>query len=192
MANVDNPNGLTPLRYLNGSPYNGATVLCYVGTGDSTAIYPGGLVKLAGSSDADGVPAVTGNVSTGDGVYGVVQSVLPVTADSLPYRAASTARYLHVIPAELVEFGVQDDGTGTPATTTAGSVADLTGLTSGNTTFGRSTIEISGSTITAAGDGTEDVVLLGLHRVTGNSLGDNAVWRVKLNNIQLVPDFTGV
>lgn len=192
MANVDNPNGLTPVRFLNGAPWNGATVTCYVGTGDSTAIYPGGLVALAGSASADGVPSVTGNISTGGVVYGVVVSVHPVTEDSLTYRAASTERYLEVCPAEGVAFKVQDDGSGAPAATDVGSVADLTGFTSGSTLYGRSSIEIAYSTVTASGDNTEDVVLLGLWRDPKNSFGDNADWLVKLNNLQLVDGFAGV
>ena len=192
MAHVDNPSGLTPVRFLNGAPWNGATVLCYVPASDGTAIYPGGLVRLAGSASADGVPSVTGNISTGGVVYGVVVGIEPVTDESTVYRAASTERYLHVCPAEGVAFKVQDDAAGTPAATDIGSVADLTGFTSGSTTFGRSSIEISYATVTASGDGTEDVVILGLWRDPANSIGDNADWLVKLNNLQLVDGFTGV
>lgn len=193
MANIDHPNGLTPVRFLNGAPWNGATVQCYVPSSDSTAIYPGGLVKLAGSADANGVPSVTGNVATGDGVFGVVVHVDPVTDDSTVYRAASTERYLQVCMAEGVAFAVQEDSGGAAlAAANVGNVADLTGFTSGDTTFARSSIEIDSSTATASGDGTEDVVILGLWRSPDNAFGDNAAFLVRLNNLQLVDGFTGV
>jgi len=192
MANIDAPQGLKPVRHRDGSPYNGAVTKYYVPSSDGTAIYRGGLVKLAGSADSDGIPSVSGNISTGDAVVGVVVSVESETEDSLTYRAASTERYVFVADATDVLFSVQEDSDGSAlAATDVGSVADLTGFTSGNTTYGHSSIEIDSSTATASGDGTEDVAILGLLRKPDNAIGTNAEWLVKLNNVALIDGFTG-
>lgn len=184
MANADSPFGLRPVRYLSGAPYNGAVNKYYVASGDSTAIYVGGLVKPAGSADANGVMSVTGNVSTGNPVMGVVVSVAPVTADSTIYRAASTERYVYVADDPNLLFEVQEDAdAGALAITAVGNTADLTGFTSGSTTTGLSAIEIDTSTATASGDGTQDVMIVGFSQRQDNEVGvANAKVLVRLNN----------
>lgn len=189
MANADAARGLRPVAYLGGACYTGGANRYYVPSTDSTAIYIGGLVKFAGSADSDGVPSVTGNVSTGDVVVGVVVGVEPVTADSVIYRAASTARYVTVADDPNLLFEVQEDGA--IAATAVGNVADLTGFTSGSTSTGLSSIEISSSSATASGDGTEDVLIVRLARRPDNAIGTNANWLVRLNNHAFVDANTG-
>lgn len=179
MANVDNPNGLTPAWGLTGG-YPGRIDRFY--TTDGTAIYVGGLVKPSGTADADGLMAVTGNVATGADVLGVVVGVEPVTRDSLLYKAATTNRYVYVCTDPNMIYEVQDDGAATPAATTVGNVADLVGFTSGDTATGRSAIEISMASVSASGDGSEDVIIIGLVQRPNNVFGVNANWLVKLNN----------
>jgi hypothetical protein len=193
MANADKPAGLRPVRYRNGGVYNGACNRYYVPSGDSTAIYVGGLVKLlAASADADGVMSVTGNVSTGNPVLGVVVGVEAVTQASTPYREASTARYVYVADEQDLLFAVQDDASATPTAANVGNVADLTGFTSGSTTSGLSSIEISMTTATNSGDGTEDVAILGVWNSPDNVIGNNTNWLVRLNNYQPLDGFTGI
>jgi len=183
MANADNAFGLKPVRYLNGAAYNGQCRKYYIPATDTTsAYYVGGLVKPAGSADADGIMSVTGNVSTGDAVLGVIVAVEPVTRESTVYRANSTERYVFVADDPNIIFAIQDDASATLAAANVGNTADLTGFTSGSTASGLSSMEISASTATASGDGTEDVLIMGLHRTVDNSIGDNAVWEVRLNN----------
>lgn len=198
MANVDSPFGLRPVRYQGGGPYNGAANRYYVPATDNVAIYLGGLVKLAGSADANGIPSVTGNVSTGNAVVGVVVGFEPVAGagaqgrDSLIYRAASTERYVLVADDPNLLFEIQDDGDGaTPAAGDVGNTADITGFTSGSTVTGRSAIEIDISTKTAAGDGTEDVFMVSLSQRPDNAFGVNARWLVRLNNHAYVDAFAG-
>ena len=187
MANTDTPRGLRPVSDMSGAPYNGAVMRCYVPSSDSTAIYIGGLVKPAGSGDASGVMSVTGNVSTGDAVLGVVTGVEPVTRESTIYRAASTERYVYVASDPNALFEVQEDSGGAALAVTAiGNSADLTGFTSGSTGTGLSAIEIDSSTATASGDGTEDVVILGYVQRVDNEVGANAKLLVRLNNHFLV------
>jgi multidrug efflux pump subunit AcrA (membrane-fusion protein) len=183
MANSDNARGLSLARMGGSAAYTGAANRYYVPSSDGTAIYIGGLVKPAGSADANGVMSVTGNVSTGDAVLGVVVGIEMETHDSTIYRVASSERYVYVVDDPNAVFEVQDDSVGGAlAATAVGNSADLTGFTSGTTATGRSTIEIDSSTITAAGDGTEDVVIIGLVQREDNVIGANGKWLVRLNN----------
>lgn len=191
MANNDNARGLTLSRAQGSSGKSGGVSKYYVPATDGTAIYLGGLVKLAGSADADGVPSVTGNVAAGNAVVGVVVGVEADTHDSTTYRAASTERYVLVAddPNEL--FEIQEDSVGAAlAATDVGLNASLIGLTGGSTVNGRSTMELDSST--AATTATLD---LSIHRMAlraDNEIGTNAKWLVRLNNHQYVDGATGV
>lgn len=194
MANGNAPRGLAPLRYLSGAPYNGAVNQYYVAAGDSTAIYPGGLVKFAGSADANGVASVTGNVATGDSVVGVMISpaISDVGTNQLAYRAGSTAGYILVCDDPDVVFEIQEDSVGGAlAATAVGNVADLTGFTAGSTFTGSSGMQVDSSTASAAGDGTQDVLLVGLVQRVDNEIGANAKWLVRLNNHAFVDGNVG-
>lgn len=191
MANADRPDGLTPVRYVSGAPYNGACRKYYVPASDTNAaVYVGGLVKLAGGADADGIATVTGNVATGNPVVGVVVSVVPVTADSTTYRVNSTARYVLVADDPNILFEVQEDGT--TAATVAGATAQLTGFTSGSTVTGRSAIEISTSNISETSDTDDDVRLIEMVQRPDNATGANGRWLVRLNVHQYVNAAVGV
>ena len=184
MANTDSAFGLRPVGGLTGGPFSGRVSKYYVPSSDSTAIYLGGLVKPAGSGDAGGIMSVTGNVSTGDAVIGVVVGVEPVTRASTVYREASSERYVFVADDPNTLFEVQEDGTS--AVTAVGNTADLTGLTSGSTVTGRSSIEISTASATSSGDGTEDVIMLGVVQRGDVEVGEFSKWIVRLNNHFLV------
>jgi hypothetical protein len=198
MANADTPRGLSPVRYQGGACYSGAANMYYFASGDGTAAYVGGLVKLAGSADADGVASVTANITTGDAVIGVIVAIDPSNGagangrDSKLYRVASTERYVYVADDPNLIFSVQDDASATLTADSVGNVADLTGLTSGSTTTGLSSIEISATTATASSDDTENVLIVGLERKPDNSIGDNANWLVRLNNHAYIDGNTGV
>lgn len=197
MANADTPRGLTPVRYQGGACYSGAANMYYFAAGDGTAAYVGGLVKYAGSADANGVASVSANITTGDSVLGVIVAMDPSNGagadgrDSTLYRVASTERYVYIADDPNLVFSVQDDAAATLTAAVVGNVADLTGLTSGSTTTGLSSIEISAATVTSSGDGTEDVLIMGLERKPDNSIGDNANWLVRLNNHVFVDGNTG-
>jgi hypothetical protein len=189
MANPDTPRGLWPRRYLNGAAWNGKANRYYVPATDTdAAIYLGGLVKPAGSADSRGVMSVTGNVSTGNPVVGVVVAIEPLGGvggtgrDATIYRANSTERYVLVADDPNLLFVVQDDGAAVPTAGIVANVADLTGFTSGSTVTGFSAIEISMATISAAGDATEDIMIFGLDDTPDNAIGINADWLVRLNN----------
>jgi hypothetical protein len=59
LANVNHINGLSPVSYLNGAPYNGQARLYAIPTADTTASYAvGDIVRSRGSADTDGIPYV--------------------------------------------------------------------------------------------------------------------------------------
>lgn len=192
MANANAARGLVPVRTGSAGPYNGRMGTYYVPASDSTAIYIGGLVKPASSADANGVMSVTGNVATGDAVVGVVVGIEMVTRESTVYREASTERYVRVLNDPNQVFEIQEDSTGGAlAAANVGNTADLSSISSGSNSTGHSTMEIDSSTATASGDGTEDVLILGLAQREDNAIGDNAVWQVRLNNHFLVDAAAG-
>lgn len=196
MANTDSAFGLKPVAYRSGKPYNGAANKYYIPATDATAVYVGGLVKLAGSADANGIPTVTGNVSAGNVVVGVVVGVDPVEGVSSinldrTYRPASTAMYVWVADDPEVVFECQEDGDTTPiAAASVGLNATLINLTSGSTSTGRSSMEIDSTTV--ATTATLDVQILRLAQKPDNAIGAYAKWLVKLNNHQFVDGATGV
>ena len=195
MANADSPFGLRPVRYLSGAPYNGAANKYYIPSTDTdTAVYIGSVVKLTGGADADGIPVVTGNVSTGNPVVGVVVGVVPVTADSLIYRANSTSRYVMVADDPNLVFEVQEDAAGGAlAATAAGGTAQLTGFTSGSTTTGLSAIEIDSSNLSETSDTDDDVRIISAVQRPDNEVGSaNSKWLVRLNVHQYVNAAVGV
>ena len=158
-------------------------------------------MKLAGSADSRGVPSVSGNISTGDAVVGVVVGFDPAEGDgadgrdSTTYRANSTERYVWVADDPNVLFEVQEDSDGGAlAAGNVGNVADLTGFTSGSTVTGLSSIEIDSSTAVGGGggDNTEDVLIMRLVNRPDNEIGDQAKWLVRLNNHEYIDGNDGV
>lgn len=191
MANNDNARGLSLARSQGASAHTGGVNRYYVPDTDATANYVGGLVKLAGSADAEGVPSVTGNISPGDTVVGVVVATEAITQDSTTYRAASTERYVLVAddPNEL--FEIQEDSFGGALTAdSVGLNASVTGATDGSTFTGRSTMELDSDT--ADTTATLDLSIHRLVRRGDNEIGEFAKWLVRLNNHQYKDQTTGV
>lgn len=110
MANVDRVNGFAPVKHLTGAPYNGARTAYSVLAGDSTALFVGDLVKLAGSADTNGLRSVA-QAAAGDPVVGVVVGfdVDPTNLNTPQYRAASTARVVYVADDPSIIFEAQAD-----------------------------------------------------------------------------------
>lgn len=189
MANTDNAFGLKPVCYLNGAPYNGQVQKFYVPSSDSTAIYLGDPVKLAGSADSRGIPSVTKASSTNVFV-GVVVGIADATRDSTIYRAASTETYVFVCTDPQVLFEIQEDSDGAAlAVTDVGLNANFVDA-GGSTASGLSGLEIDSST--KATTATLDFQIVRMADREDNEIGANAKWLVKLNNHQYVDGTTGV
>jgi hypothetical protein len=123
--------GLSPVQYLNGSPWNGqARLYCIPASGDSNAYAIGDPVVLAGSADARGVPTVvlatagstnliTGAiVSMGGPINGGVMGD-PTNLNTTIIPATKLHDYYVMVADDPnIIFEVQEIGTGTPFTAT--------------------------------------------------------------------------
>jgi hypothetical protein len=185
MANTDNAIGLVPARLGHGGSWNGAMEVFCVPATDNTVTYLGAPIKLAGDADANVVPTATTATTSGEPVVGVCVAVFPNVATDPTYRAASTLRYIGVLtdPDQLYEVQV----TGTALTSTMiGNVCDWATPTTGTTATGRSLVEANLSTVSAAGDGTEDFTIVRLVPRVDNEIGADAKVYVRLNNFEYV------
>lgn len=129
MANVNRPNGLKPVSYLNGAPYNGQARMYSVASGNGTALYVGDPVTLSGTADATGLAGVSIGVA-GAAIIGVIVGIvvakagvslvgtnLDLTVRSLP---VSTAGYVLVADDPNLLFEIQDGQTVATAVTDIG------------------------------------------------------------------------
>lgn len=191
MANVDAPAGFKPVRYLSGAPYNGATRTFSTASGDSTAIFIGDPVKLAGTSQTiDGsVYSDVAQAATGDVVVGVVVSVLPSATYSTKYRAGSTVRLVTVATDPGLLYEIQEVSGGTALTANdAGLNANFV-VGSGSTATGYSGVELNNS-----GEATTsslDVQVIGLVNRADNAIGEHAKWLVRINRHQYANQVAG-
>ncbi len=191
MANPDTAFGLRPVQDLNGAPYNGAVKHYSTAAGDATAIYIGDPVILSGTSQT-----INGQIymdvdqaATGDVIVGVVTAVLPVTQDSLIYRAASTQRILAVAPPNLV-YEIQEVSGGTPLTANdAGLNANIV-VGSGSTATGYSGVELNNAT--EATTNTLDLQIVGFVNRADNAIGEHAKWLVRINRSQNANQVAGI
>lgn len=190
MANADAPFGLRPVMMMDGSPWNGQAIKCQFRAGDSTAAFIGDLVELDATPGTEGVPTVTqGAAATSNGFFGVVTSFEYDPTDlELKYRAASTQRICHVVPALDAIFEIQEDSVGSNlALTNIGQTVDVI-VGSGSTTTGLSGMEIDSSNV---GTGL-NLQILGLVDREDNAVGANANWLVRINESVLRGTGTGV
>lgn len=190
MANVDAAFGLRPVRYASGAPYQGQAN-AYYATGATGIIAPGDPVALVGTSNATAIQGYEigmleqvklATAGDSENMVGVCVSVLPVTNQSLTYRADSTDRIIMVADDPNLIFQVQldDDGDSTNwAVTVSGSYANLASGTA-STTYGQSVWELDGSDVPAA-DYSNQVYLRGLAKIPGNVVGPFSIWEVMIN-----------
>lgn len=178
MANKDIPCGLKPVKTITGAAWNGQANVYYIPSTDSTAMFIGDAVKSAGAADATGKFPTVAQVTAGDAARGVIIGFgtdpnIMINPDSpnAKYRLASTAMYCLVVDDPNVVFECQDSST--PTAADVGLSADIV-VGSGNTTTGKSGMEISGTK--AAGAAT--LKLLRLVNREDNELGANANWEV--------------
>ena len=180
MANVDRVWGARPVGHINGAPYNGQVRKYYIPSTDSTAVFQGDIVKLAGGADANGVSTVA-QAAAGDKPVGVVMFFEPNPSDlSMLYRAASTNRYVYVADSPDLVLEIQEDGVGGAlAAANVGQNADIV-VASGSTTTGQSGMELDSST--AATTSTLVFNILGFSQKTDNEVGSaNAKMLVTYN-----------
>jgi hypothetical protein len=172
--------------------------MCYVASGYATALYVGDPVIHAGTACTNGCCMTIGIATAGAGnqVLGAIVGFEPYGPDvagwnatldatgidragSLPYRAASTARYANVCIDPDTIYEIQGDTDTALAYTTTSSNADLVSGT-GSTVTGKSGWELDASSATTT-------LNLQLHILRAVNRPDNDVslihadWLVLLN-----------
>lgn len=185
MANKDSPRGLTPVRHIDGSTWNGQLERVNVAADYGTALFVGDAVTSTGSSSTGGVPQVQ-QTAAGGAIRGVIKDFEPPNKDNLTRRhlPASTGGNALIVSDPTVVFHIQEDSDGGAlAATDAGSNCDLV-VGSGSTSTGQSAMEIDSSEVTTA---TAQLRLLGLAQLPGaeNAIGNNATWEVLINEHEL-------
>jgi hypothetical protein len=190
MANTSRVNGLRPIRYLNGSPYNGAFNTYFLPSGNGTATFVGDLVKADATADtaaagglAKGIQSVIQSAA-GDASIGVIVgfAIDPTNLNTPQYRAASTGRYVYVADDPNLLFEIQTSN-GTLVVADVGLNADVA-VAAGSTTTGASgmTLDVGTKLTTAA-------LVLKIMGFTQRPDNDNTAASsrvvVKINNHQL-------
>lgn len=200
MANVNNPFGLKPTRYLNGAAWNGGGNVYYIAANDTNEISPGDYVKASAVSDVNGVMGITKALGTDIGrgvVVGVfvsnpytasIQGVnLDLTIQNIPASKAK-AYYVLVEDDPNVLYEIVDDGL---STLTATAVNKNCSLTVTNPT---SPQQMSATVLTTASVATTSSLnfrIMGLIQRDDNTLGQYAHWLVKMNASDMVSGTAG-
>jgi len=189
MANKDRPLGLKPVKHINGAPWNGKVNIYYKAAGLAEAMFIGTPVMSAGSADATGkYPTIklAGQTSVRGVIVGFGNTpylAADLTDLDLTNSPASTAHYVAVVDDPQVIFEAQEDNDSADlAATSAGSNADLT-TESGNTTTGKSTVEIDSSSEDTTS--TLQVKIMRLVDRPDNALGTYSKWEIMFNQHEL-------
>lgn len=199
MANALTPYGFIARKELHSGVYNGGVMTFSTAAGNATAIFPGDLVTLAGTSQiingvvySDIVQGALGNI-----FVGAVVAVLPVTRDSLNYRAASTQRLVVVNVDPDTEYEVRQIGTGTPLTANDIGLNVSINVAAGNTAYGWSGMSLDNTT--EATTNTLDVKITGMSSRPDNDVGTAAgtgeagsSFFVRINRHQFANQIAGV
>jgi len=193
MANIDSAFGLKPVAHKNGAPYNGACRAFVALSTYATALYIGDpIIRVASGSnttEVDGfavgtLPACQ-RATNGDGnaISGVIVGFGPNRDDlTKQYRPASTERVIYVADDPDLIFDIQDDAGATLDASVVGLNAVLSG-SGGSTVSGKSSAELdAGSSDGPAADASNQLTIIGLAPYSNNAVGDNAIWRVRINN----------
>jgi hypothetical protein len=183
MANPDARFGLVPKRHINGSPWNGATIRCYVSASYATALFIGDPVDFdttaADVPTAPRVPTVIRSAMT-DGTYtiGVITSFEPNPDNlTLQYRPASTARYCNVCCDPTVIYWIRGDASGA-ATKSKLIGANAYGVNThaGDTATGLSGLELVEGSILA--DASCPMMIVGIADIPDNEFDGSTSTRV--------------
>jgi hypothetical protein len=201
MANANIPRGLSPVGTITGAPYNEQGRL-YAIANDGTNTYAiGDVVKVAGSSDANGVPYVT-KAATTDTPVGVIVGIrvsdpsvslvgTTLALNTIYLPLSSGLRYVYVVDDPNVIFEVEGDATGVAAADVFKN-AGLT-ITANQTTLAQSaplsnTVLNASSFLAIASSGSLALPLqiIGLVQAVNNAPGAYASALVKWNKHQFL------
>lgn len=191
MANSDNPQGLRPVKYLSGAPYNAAGNVYHVAVGDSVVINPGDPVIVTGTADTRGIPDVEkATAGATERITGVMLSKAngegTILQDDPVSTIPSTSQYILVEDNDQVVYDVQVSGAF--AVTDVSNTANL--LIPVSTIDGKSQAEVNSAAMAAGATG--QVRILRLRDVQNNEVGANANVEVVINLPTTGNDLAGV
>lgn len=200
MSNSNRASGLSPVKYLNGTPWNGAARTYHIPSTDTAVYRIGDPVTIGGTADAAGVPdCVLATAGSGNTVLGPIVSMGgtkyagmhadPSALDTMTIPATKTHDYyVMVCDDPNVVYMVQENSTASQAT--AATVGLNANLIAGTTSAFLS------DWVVAAGAGAASSVyqvkLLGLQQTSDNAFGAYAKWLVKINNHPFANGVTGL
>lgn len=191
MPNANKPSGLSPVEYLNGSPWNGQGNPYVILAAVTNALFVGDPVALvAGGGDATGLAAVD-LCAAGATAVGVIMAIgtIPngpyinpndLTKVSRPSGAQAVNYYALVCDDPNVVFEIQEVGTGTPL-----AAADINLNANWVNASPAAGVAVSATMLdntTEAVTSTLNTKILGLVRRADNAFGAFAKWRVLINN----------
>jgi hypothetical protein len=184
MANTSRINGLRPVFHMGGGELK--TRKYFIPSTDGTAVYPGDVVKLAGSADTDGTAPTIQLASAADSVVGVVAFFEP-NRDNLnitgQYRAASTDRYAYVWDDPMIVF-VGETSNGTAAAVDVGlNINHATGTPNTATARSGAYLDVGSKAATS----TLTFQILAFASNVDNEVAASARLYVKINKHQLAP-----
>ena len=190
MANADRKMGLSPIEYLDGSPYNGKARMYYIPSSDGNAYAIGDPVALGGSADAAGVASVVlATAGAGNPVLGAIVGfgttygaslIDPTTLGTSTVIPATKTKGYYVLVSDDpdIVYEVQEGGVGAALAATNVSLnCDL--VAASNSGYLSQWALDNATTGTGA---TKQVQLLGLVQRPGNAFGAYAKWKVRINN----------
>jgi hypothetical protein len=195
MANVNQPKGFVPSRYLNSASTNGGTNLYCIPSSDGNQYNPGDAVKTVAGGDANGIPYITKAAGT-DTVRGVVIALLPagynnpslvgvnldLTLENIP-ATKTKAYYVLVADDPNQIFEIQDDGLNVLTSTSCNKNASFTVANPTSPAQNSATVLNTSSVATT---NTLNLKILGLVQKPNNAFGANALWLVKFNLHELL------
>ena len=189
MANLDAPQGFTPVRHMSGGVIR--TNAYEIANGSGTSIFTGDAVQLL----TNGTITLMANDTKPIGVFAGCEYTDQATGDVkfLKVWTASTtvatnsAVKAYVYDDPDITFSIQCDGTF--ANTDVGLNSNVT-LTAGNTAFGYSKQEITVSTFAVTA--TLPIRILRLIDEPNNAVGADAKVEVYINNHQLRANTAGI
>jgi hypothetical protein len=184
MANKTGAFGLRPVRYRNGTPYNGACEKVYISASDTTALFVGDPVVYEATLARKDATAKYLTVEKAANVVlaGVIVGFEPDPTNlELKHRLASTERWAYIALGGELVYEIRGDTTA-PTAVFPGQNAEMT-HGSGSTVTGLSGTILD--TTTPATTQTFPLHILGIKDVADNELLGSCVYEVILNTYPL-------
>lgn len=200
MANPNKPMGLTPVKYLNGSDWDGRGNTYSVAAANASILSVGDLVALTGTADATGKYPQIARATPGAGACGVLVGiglfpngpfVNPNDLSSVQKpAAASPVYYALVCDSPDVIYEVQENGGGGDL-----AIADVglnINVIFANPAAGVVVSALQLNNATKAATATLDCKLLRVVPRIDNALGPFCKWYVTINAHQLAANTAGI